>query len=177
MYEGDDDPWGFDRRWYERRKFALTVAALPRERYRLAFEPGCANGALTELLQARCDRLIASEMLPAVASRAADRLRPHDHVAVVREVFPQWWPEDSIDLLVLSEVAYYLTPHGRDLARVRLAENLEVGGDVVSVHYTGETDYPMRGSAVAIWLDGFDELRRVTTLRDPSFELAVWNRI
>ena len=45
MYAGDDDPWGFDDRWYERRKYALTVAMLPDPRYRRALEPGCANGA------------------------------------------------------------------------------------------------------------------------------------
>jgi hypothetical protein len=33
-FAGDPDPWGFDRRWYERRKHTLTVAALPAPRYR-----------------------------------------------------------------------------------------------------------------------------------------------
>lgn len=56
MYAASDDPWGFDDRWYERRKYALTLAILTRPTYTCAFEPGCANGALTELLQARCDR-------------------------------------------------------------------------------------------------------------------------
>jgi hypothetical protein len=176
MYDGDADPWGFDRRWYERRKYALTVAALPRERYARAFEPGCANGALTELLQPRCDRLFASELVPDVAARAAERMRAHDHVDVVTGSFPQWWPEGTIDLLVLSEVAYYLTRPGRELAGRRLLEHLAVGGDVVAVHYTGDTNYPMAGDAVAVWLDDFDALDRVTTLTDPSFELGIWTR-
>lgn len=29
MYARDPDPWGFDTTWYERRKYALTLAALP----------------------------------------------------------------------------------------------------------------------------------------------------
>jgi trans-aconitate methyltransferase len=176
MYDGHDDPWGFDVRWYERRKYDITVAALPRERYRRAFEPGCANGALSDLLRARCDRLVASELLPDVAARAAERLRAHHHVDVVAAPFPQWWPEGTIDLLVLSEVAYYLSPHGREVAGRRLLEHLDVGGDVVAVHYTGDTNYPMQGSAVATWLDGLDGLHRVTTLNDASFELGVWTR-
>jgi trans-aconitate methyltransferase len=176
MYDGADDPWGFDERWYERRKYDLTVAALPRERYARAFEPGCANGALSDLLRTRCDRLIASELLPDVAARAAERMQEHGHVTVMAEPFPQWWPDGPIDLLVLSEVAYYLTADGRELAGRRLLEHLGVGGDVVAVHYTGDTNYPMQGTAVATWLDSIDGLRRVTTLNDSSFELGVWTR-
>ena len=29
LYAADPDPWGFTSRWYEQRKYALTVAALP----------------------------------------------------------------------------------------------------------------------------------------------------
>ena len=176
MYDGDPDPWGFDRRWYERRKYGLTIAALPRERYRCAFEPGCANGALTDLLRVRCDRLVGSELLPDVAARAADRMRAHEHVEVVAAPFPRWWPDTTIDLLVLSEVAYYLTDEGRELAREQVLAHLDVGGDVVAVHYTGDTNYPMHGTAVAGWLDGFEQLERVTALTDRSFELGVWTR-
>ena len=43
LFQGNDDPWAFKQRWYERRKRALTLAALPRERYASVFEPGCAN--------------------------------------------------------------------------------------------------------------------------------------
>jgi len=50
MYATDPDPWGFDSSWYEQRKYALTLAALPERRYERAVEPGCANGALTALL-------------------------------------------------------------------------------------------------------------------------------
>jgi hypothetical protein len=30
IYTADADPWGFATRWYEQRKYALTLAALPR---------------------------------------------------------------------------------------------------------------------------------------------------
>ena len=32
MYAGAADPWGFGSRWYEQRKYALTLAALPGRR-------------------------------------------------------------------------------------------------------------------------------------------------
>ena len=149
-FDRADDPWGFDERWYERRKYALTLAALPRRRYRRAFEPGCANGALTELLAPRCDVVIASELLADVAARAAGRTADLGNVEVRCEPFPQWWPDAPVDLLVLSEVAYYLTCQGRRVFEERLRQRLEPGGDVIAVHYTGDTDYPMPGRTVAI---------------------------
>ncbi len=47
LYRQSDDPWKLREGWYERRKRSLTLALLPRPRYRNAFEPGCANGELT----------------------------------------------------------------------------------------------------------------------------------
>ena len=174
MYAVDHDPWGFDRRWYERRKYALTLASLPSERYRHAFEPGCANGALTELVAPRCDRLDATELVPEVAARAADRLAGVRHVAVRCASFPAWWPDEPIDLLILSEIAYYLRPPGRAVVVDRIRELLAPGGEVVSVHYTGATDYPMHGREVGRWLDGIDVLDRVVDHVDADFELGLW---
>ena len=47
LYAANDDPWSFTERWYERRKRALTIAALPHARYSRAFEIGCSIGTLT----------------------------------------------------------------------------------------------------------------------------------
>ena len=54
MYSDNPDPWGFESRWYEQRKYALTIAALPEPLYRSGFEPGCSVGVLTSLLAPRC---------------------------------------------------------------------------------------------------------------------------
>ena len=55
-YAASPDPYGLAERWYEARKYALTVALLPRERYGAAFEPGCSIGVLTAQLAPRCDQ-------------------------------------------------------------------------------------------------------------------------
>ena len=76
MYARSDDPWGFTTRWYEARKYALTLAALPRARYRRVFEPGCAIGALTGRLAERADSVVAMDVSAgalAQARRAAFR--------------------------------------------------------------------------------------------------------
>ena len=62
MYRSCEDPWGFRTRWYEQRKFAITMALLPLPRFRHAFEPGCSVGVLTEQLAGRCDTVTATEL-------------------------------------------------------------------------------------------------------------------
>jgi len=59
MYEAATDPWGFEDRWYEQRKYAISLALLPERRYRHAFEPGCSIGVLSGMLAGRCDRLLS----------------------------------------------------------------------------------------------------------------------
>lgn len=64
MYAAQSDPWDFESRWYEQRKYALSVAMLPKPRYRRAFEPGCSIGVLTEKLSERCDSVLATDIVP-----------------------------------------------------------------------------------------------------------------
>lgn len=176
MYDRHEDPWDFDGSWYERRKFGVTLASLQSPHYGTIFEPGCANGALTAMLAGRCDRLVATELLPAVAERARLRLRDRGHVTVECRAFPAWWPDGPIDLLVLSEIGYYLHDAGRRVAVAAMRDALADGGEVVAVHYTGRTDYPMRGADVSRWLDGLHDLERTVQHDDVDFELGVWRR-
>jgi SAM-dependent methyltransferase len=149
MYAASPDPWGLAHRWYEQRKYALTLAVLPRQRYRSAYEPGCSVGVLSEQLAGRCDRLLAADAaLPAVRAARA-RLAGRPNAVVEHRAVPAEWPDGRFDLIVLSEIGYYLDLP--DLGRlVRLAvEALEPGGDLVAVHWRHPVaDYPLRGDAV-----------------------------
>ena len=176
IYDGDPDPWGFESRWYERRKYALTLAALPRARYASAFEPGCSHGVLTELLAPRCDRLIAAELVPEVAARARDRLRTagHRHVQVLDLAIPDDWPGGTFDLAVLSEVLYYLTADGLAETLARLDACLVSAAHVVAVHWRGETDYPLTGDEVHAALDRHPGWRPVASHREDELALDVY---
>jgi len=176
MYESDDDPWGFETSWYEQRKYQLTVAMLPDARYRRALEPGCANGALTELLASRCDELVAFDFVDDVVERARRRLADVGGVDVRRAEYPTFWPPGTGDLVVWSEVAYYLNVRGAQIAADGLRRWLEPGGALVCVHYTGTTNYPRSGRDVGRWLDGVDWLERTSTHVDQRFEAGVWKR-
>jgi hypothetical protein len=152
MYAGDPDPWQFTTSAYERDKYAATLACLPRARYRAAFEPACSIGVFTRALSERCDRLIATDLVPAAVEAARARCTDRPTVEIRAGAVPADWPDGRFDLIVLSEFLYFLAPPDlAELAR-RVGEAAEPGADIVLVHWLGETDYPQSGDGAA---DGF----------------------
>lgn len=148
LYETEADPWDYGSSAYEAAKYAHTLAALPRERYRHALEIGCSIGILTERLAAQCERLLAIDVAPGALAQARARCDGLPHVQIQRATVPDQTPPGSFDLVVMSEVGYYLAPV--DLARLRrqLARRMETGGHLVLVHWRGETDYPLHADDV-----------------------------
>jgi trans-aconitate methyltransferase len=135
MYAASTDPWGFESRWYERRKHALTVAMLPAERYRTAFEPGCSIGVLTTMLAARCDTLISCDRAAAAVQRATERTRHLPNVRIEHRSIPDDWPAGYFDLIVLSELLYYFDDHDLSAVLARAAAALCDGGTLLAVHW------------------------------------------
>ena len=176
MYSNDPDPWGFDSRFYERRKYDLTIAALTRSSYRSAFEPGCSNGALTERLAPRCEQLFASDIIDKTVQRARRRLEGFDHVHVATTSFPQSWPAGDLDLVVWSEVSYYLGADSMTLALSGLDEHLADDGELVVVNFTGPTNYPQTADGVDARIEASGMVRRHTSIRSDGFRLDVWHR-
>jgi SAM-dependent methyltransferase len=174
MYAAADDPWSMRTRWYERRKYALTTAVLPRERYADGLEVGCSVGELTARLAGRCDRLTAWDASPAAVERATARVAGEGHVRVEQAVVPGS-PLPAVDLLVLSEVLYYLDPADlqRFLAQVRTA--VRPGGTVLAVHWRHPVaDYPQTGDAVHEALRAALPWPRVATHTEPDLLLDCW---
>ena len=176
LYGDDPDPWGFESRWYERRKYALTVAALPAERYRTAFEPGCSIGVLTEMLAARVDDLVAWEPHPEAAARAAARTAGLAGVTVEELAIPDRWPDSTFDLIVVSEVGYYFDDEGLGRLVERVDASLAPHGDLVAVHWDGATDYPQTADQVHAALAGVGDVDPRVHHRDDGFRLDVWQR-
>jgi len=148
-YDRSPDPWSLDSRWYDRRKYQLTVASLPRPSYRRAFEPACSVGVLTEMLAPRCESLLATDAVPAAVDAARARVAHLPHVSVAQQRVPEDWPDGRFDLIVLSELGYYLpAEHVRRLG-VLAAESLDNDGALVAVHWRHRIeDLPLTGDDV-----------------------------
>jgi SAM-dependent methyltransferase len=149
MYEGDADPWRFETSPYERGKYAATIASLPRERYASGLEIGCSIGVLTHALAARCDALLALDPAPVALKAARERNRDRPHVTFRLGSVPADYPDGRYDLVMLSEVAYYLARPDLERLADQVGASLRPGGTVVLVHWLGETDYPLTGDEAA----------------------------
>jgi SAM-dependent methyltransferase len=177
LYAASTDPWGLSDRWYETRKYALSLALLPRERYRDAFEPGCSIGVLTTGLAARCDRVLSCDAVGDAVSAARARTAQLAGVRVERRMIPADWPSGDFDLIVFSEFLYYFGD--ADLARVlRLATGaLRPDGHLLAVHWRHPApDHARTGDAAHRALADCDGLDRVCGYRDPDFTAEVFTR-
>ena len=177
LYAGSADPWGFTTRWYETRKYAVSLALLPGQRYRDGFEPGCSIGVLSAQLARRCDRLLCWDGSAAAVRSAAARTAAMPNVEVQRRTIPADWPPGQFDLIVLSEILYYFG--GRDLARVLglTAGALRPGGTVLAVHWRHPVaEYPGTGDEVHQAMAGQPELARLVEHREPDFLAEVYIR-
>lgn len=172
LYAASPDPWSLSVRWYERRKYAMTVAALDRPRYPRALEVGCSVGVLTAALADRCGELLSVDAAAAAVEVARARTATFPHVTVERRRVPADWPDGRFDLVVLSEVLYYLGDS--DLAATaRLAAGaLNDGGALLVVHWRHDVpEYPQTGDAVHRAVRAVPGLVRTVEHAEPDFLL------
>jgi len=177
MYEAAIDPWGFDSRWYERRKYALSLALLPAERYRSAFEPGCSIGVFSELLAPRCEALLCCDVAAAAARAAAERTRGLPQVRVERRELPGQWPAGRFDLIVFSEILYYFGEHDLERLLDNAVASLQPGGTLLAVHWRHlVADYPRSGDDVHGAIAAQPGLARLVSHAELDFLAEVYIR-
>ncbi|WP_207841418.1 class I SAM-dependent DNA methyltransferase [Williamsia soli] len=178
MYRDSDDPWGFTSRWYEQRKYQMTLAALSAPRYGAAFEAGCSIGVLSEQLAARCDQLLAVDLSDKAVQIAAERLEPlGGRVVVETRDFVADWPTGTFDLIVLSEVLYYLDPAQLDTVIANATAGLSDDGELIAVHWRWPVEeYPQTGDQVHNRLRD-SELAHTAGYLDTDFRLDVFSRV
>ena len=149
MYATDPDPWRFATSQYERDKYAATLASFPRPRYASGLEVGCSNGVLTRQLAPHFDALLALDVVPKALEAARKACAEYPQVRFQEAAVPGDWPEGKFDLILLSEVVYYLNRADLDRLVARVGGAMLSGGDIVLVHYLGMTDYPLSGDEAA----------------------------
>jgi SAM-dependent methyltransferase len=177
MYDAKDDPWDLATKWHDRRKYAVTMASLPRERYRSGYEPGCSVGLLTALLAPRCDDLLAVDCVESAVEQTRAAVREFPQVRVEQAMLPAELPAGTFDLVVIGDLLYYLSAADLEALLDGLVKRLDEGGDLVSVHFRdrgqgGNYD----GFNVHQALAGRDGLDRVVHHEDEWFLLDVFRR-
>ncbi|WP_223162249.1 SAM-dependent methyltransferase [Salinicola halimionae] len=180
LHAHSSDPWHYDASWYEQRKRALTLAMLTRARYRRALEPGCSVGALSAELAPRCDELLCWDVSASAVAHARRRLTPWPHVRIEQHELSntpsEALPTETFDLIVFSELGYYLEPAALQATIRGLKQALHESGELVACHWRHPlADGRMSGDAVHERLHDILELPRVSTLIERDFRLDLWS--
>ena len=176
-YRAEPDPWHFATSAYERERYEITLKALTRDRYADAFEPGCSIGELTALLATRCDRLLATDVSPTAVEKARRRCAGYKNVRIECGDLRTMSLNAPLDLVVLSEVAYYFEVEQLEAIGNRLAAALDVGGTLLAVHWLGESvDHILHGDEAHEALLRTLPLQHVMAQRHPGFRVDRWVR-
>ena len=151
IYAGSADPWRYETSPYEQAKYARTLAALP-ERAAAALEVGCSIGVMTALLAPRCRHLLSLDGAAAAVARTRARCAGMPQVEVREARVPGGLPEappGGWDLILLSEMLYFLSP--ADVRRLggMVAERAAARATIVLVNWIGATDTPCTGDEAA----------------------------
>lgn len=181
LHRQSRDPWSTRNSWYEARKRALTVAALPHRHTGTILEIGCSVGTLAAELADHCDRVIAADDSPAALAEARRTIQdPRVDFRQCR--VPEQWPSDPgstdgelhPDLVVLSETGYFLSP-----GRVRvLARRIRDSGApvVLACHWRHPVvGWPLDATAVHTVLAETLDLPESLRITDRNVEIVMWS--
>jgi SAM-dependent methyltransferase len=175
LYQSSPDPWAFQTSAYEQAKYRNTVDALGGRRFTSGLEVGCSIGILTRMLAPHCARLlgvdIVEDPLPAARSRCADQ----PGVRFKRMRVPAEWPADRFDLIVLSEVLYFLSAEDIRRCARHVMDTLLPAGVAVMVNWSGRSDDPSAGDLAPDRFNAATEgaLRVIQRQRHDGYRLEV----
>lgn len=177
LYGEGDDPWEVDSRWYERRKRATLMAGLPVERYRTAVEPACGTGSLTRELAGRCDRVLAFDPVPAAVRQSLAHTADLPNVTVTIGALPADLPAGPADLVVFSEILYYLGDEDLAASVDAAVDLLRPNGHLAAVHWRPwAAEAPRDGMAAHAFLLAHPGLDQLVEHVDEHFVLHVLGR-
>ena len=151
---------------------------LPQPTYRHALELGCSVGVLTEALAARCDHVMATDIAVAALYETDARLCAagrRGRVTLQRTSIDCAWPAGEFDLVVLSEVAYYLSENTLRGVLEREVPKLMPRTTVLAAHWRHPvSDYPLDGDAANDIIGATPALHQTAHYRDGDVVIDVF---
>ena len=180
IYQSDRDPWKFETSECEAKKYAATIEALPKSRYRSALEIGGSIGVLTEMLAHSCDSILSIDVSKLAQKQAIKRCQKLEQVQFGLMNFPHEYPQEKFDLILVSEVGYYWCPKDLRTSQQRIFELLEPNGHLLLVHWLPVSpDYPLTGDEVH---DSFTQyvplnLQHLQSQRNENYRLDLFERV
>lgn len=181
------DPWKYRTSELEQNKYRDILSLLPAAPIETALEVGCAEGVFTKMLSGRAESLTAVDSSATALGRARKALVDSPHVDFQQLDVSQENPTGSFDLIVASEVMYYLgsTEQILGVGR-RMLDWLKPGGHLLLCHMRSQTDesggFPIprwtpqhAGAATVHGI--FDNLERLNLLEElihPLYRISLY---
>lgn len=134
-YRADGDPWGYRSSEYERAKYDATLRACGSGPFAAALELGGSIGVFSARLATRCRALTTIDFSPTAVRAARAQLAAYRQARAILGEIPDAIPEDRYDLIVASEILYYLPQHALSATLERLEQVLAPSGRLVAVHW------------------------------------------
>lgn len=133
---------------------------------------GCGTGVLTDLLRVRlsAQTAIGLDFTEEAISRGRDKYPKVDFRNSTLPTIPL--PPSSVDMLLASEVVYYLTPDGQSEFFANARRVLRPGGVILIASALGD-EYLSEGEISKHLSTGFSEVRK-RHLRMRSYHMVVW---
>lgn len=140
MYRLDIDPWRYATSPFERFKRGVLLAACGFGPFGRALELACGAGVTSRALAPRCLRLLALDSSATAIDAARRRGGTTPGVRYLRATLPEGMPRGPFDLIVASEILYYLPPAALDGLLRRMERALAPGGRLVTLHHLVDFD-------------------------------------
>ncbi len=152
-FQEDDDPWDYRTSRFEAFKRGVLLAACGASCHGRGLELACANGETTLRLAPHCLRLTAVDSSATALAAARQRLGDRPGVELRQAVLPDGFPRGPFDLIVASEIVYYLPAPDLEILLDGLERALAPGGRAVLLHHLRAFDdaaqHPARAQATA----------------------------
>jgi len=175
LYRHNSDPWGYDFHWYEARKRQICLALLTKPRYPKVLEVGCSNGHLSFHLAQRAEELVCIDVSERAVQLASARLQEFEHVVVENIKIPEDYSIQKFDLILISEMAYYLSADELHQFIEKLKHSLNDDGEILCCHWRHEIqDFELNAEQVHQAFQQHFPFHHYLSLNDPDFMIDLW---
>ena len=180
LYQANPDPWNFTTSEYEAQKYAVTLDALTKTTYSSALEIGGSIGVLTEQLGARCKSLLSIDVSQIAQDQAKARCLDLPQIKFQIMTVPEEFPDQTFDLILVSEVAYYWSLDDWAKAQDLIFNHLNANGQLMLVHWTVDAkEMPLTGDQVhdSVLERLPDFMQHIYAHHDAKYRLDLFERV
>jgi peptidoglycan/xylan/chitin deacetylase (PgdA/CDA1 family)/2-polyprenyl-3-methyl-5-hydroxy-6-metoxy-1,4-benzoquinol methylase/GT2 family glycosyltransferase len=186
LFAPGPDPWKYTSP-YEQTKYEHTLSLLPPGKIEGALELACAEGHFTAQLAPRVGNLLATDISQIALGRAVHRCAALNNIRFLQLDFTKDSLPGRFDLIVCTEVLYYVGGRAELEAVARkLAGALNPGGSIVLAHANlvvdepdqpgFDWDHPFGAKVIGETFAGIAPLAFVKELRLPLYRVQVFTR-